>query len=117
MNSKLKSDTAESAVGIPIVMVAIANFGGGDSNRPPGRNRYAFEYIPDRFFVLHVSWRWGSPVTKQERPQWICSGREKRKHQQASRRSRYLPVLGRLFGSRPHGKSDVHDVRVAPFGG
>src|SRR5215470_13811192 len=36
MNSKVKSDTAESTVGIPILMVAIANFGLVDSNRPPG---------------------------------------------------------------------------------
>jgi cytochrome P460 len=36
MTSKLKGDAAESAVGIPIVMVVIANFGRVDSNRPPG---------------------------------------------------------------------------------
>ena len=36
MTSKLKSDTAKSAVGIPILMVAVANFGLVNSNRPPG---------------------------------------------------------------------------------
>src|SRR5262249_16740160 len=36
MNSKLKSDTAESTVGIPILMVAVANFGLVVSNRPAG---------------------------------------------------------------------------------
>ena len=36
MTSKLKSDTADSAVGIPKLMVAIANSGLVDSNRPSG---------------------------------------------------------------------------------
>ena len=36
MTSELKSDTAGSTVGIPILMVAVANFGLVDSNRPPG---------------------------------------------------------------------------------
>src|SRR5215467_16270293 len=36
MTSKLTSDTAKSAVGIPILMVAVANFGLVDSNWPPG---------------------------------------------------------------------------------
>src|SRR5215472_11146886 len=36
MTSELKSDTAGSAVGVPILMVAVANFGLVESNRPPG---------------------------------------------------------------------------------
>src|SRR5215472_17436291 len=36
MTSKLKSDTAGSTVGIPILMVAVANFGLVNSKRPPG---------------------------------------------------------------------------------
>src|SRR5215470_5752267 len=36
MASKLKSDTAESTVAMRILMVAVANFGLVNSNRPPG---------------------------------------------------------------------------------
>jgi hypothetical protein len=36
MSSNLKNDTAKSAVDMPILMVAVANFGLVNSNGPPG---------------------------------------------------------------------------------